>query len=94
MDEQLSFAELELPSGLEVEVAALRQHVALGWHPEYAANVDDVVELRRAVQLCSVGLGEVPVHAGGAEAPAMQVVAALALDDFVERRIRGWAGLN
>jgi hypothetical protein len=94
MDEQLAFARAGAPSGLELEVAALREHVALGSHPEYADDVDDVVDLRRAVQLCSVGLGETPVHLAGSETPASQVVAALDLGEFVERRIRGWAQLN
>lgn len=92
MEEQLSFADLDLPSGLELELAALREHVALGWYPEYAA---DLIELRRAVQLCSVGLTDVPVsYPSGEETPAAFVVDALDLEPFVERRIRGWAGLN
>jgi hypothetical protein len=94
MDEQLAFARLGPPSGLELEVAALREHVATGCHPEYAEDVDDVIDLRRAVQLCSVGLGETPVYLGGYETPASQVVATLDLDEFVERRIHGWAQLN
>jgi hypothetical protein len=94
MDEQLAFARPGSPSGLELEVAALREHVATGAHPEWADDVDDVIDLRRAVQLCSVGLGETPVHLGGSETPAALVVAALELDQFVERRIHGWAQLN
>jgi hypothetical protein len=94
MEEQLAFADLGPPSGLELEVAALREHVARGWHPEYAEDVDVVIDLRRAVQLCSVGLGATPVYLGGSETPAAQVVAALDLEQFVERRIHGWAQLN
>ena len=94
MDEQLAFAHPGSPSGLELEVAALKEHVARGSHPEYADDVDDVIDLRRAVQLCSVGLGETTVHLAGSETPASQVVAALDLDLFVERRIHGWAQLN
>ena len=71
--------------------AGLVEHLAQGWYPEYG---DDVVELRRAVQLCSVGLGDVPVHPGGTETPAASIVADLNLEQFVERRIRGWARLN
>ena len=91
MDEQLSFTDLASPTGLDIEAAALREHMEIRPSTEYGA---DVVELRRAVQLCSVGLGDVPVHPAGVEAPASLVVAALDLEEFVERRIHGWAGLN
>jgi hypothetical protein len=82
-----SFADLERPTGLDVEMLALARHVA----PD---DLVDVVQVRRAVQFCSVGLGELPVHPGGVETPAAQVVAALGLESFVERRIHGWARLN
>ena len=82
----LGFSAEHMPSGLDLEVAALREHVAL--------RHEDVFELRRAVQLCSIGLGEMAIQAGGAETPACVVVAEHELEPFVERRIRGWAGLN
>jgi hypothetical protein len=90
MERQLSF-DLKLPSGLELEIAALREHVAAGGFAEYA---NEVLELRRAVQLCSVGRGEIPVCPRGVATRANLVVAGLELEPFVERRIRGWAGLN
>ena len=85
MDHQIPFADLALPTGLDIEIVALHQHLG---------RVADVVQARRAVQLCSVGLGDLPVHPGGVETPAETVVAALDLEEFVERRIHGWAGLN
>jgi hypothetical protein len=91
LDHQLEFADFALPSGLDLEIAALGEHVALGLYPEHVADVD---QLRRAVQLCSVGLGDLPVHPAGVETPAATVVAALDLETFVERRIHGWARLN
>ena len=91
--EQLSFANA-LPTGLEIEVAALRDHVALSSSPDYATNTADMIEVRKAVQLCSVGLADISVSPGGDETSAASVVAALDLEPFVERRIRGWAGLN
>ena len=81
------------PSGLDVELAALREHVVLGGY----AGVESATilpELRRAVQLCSVGLGELAVRLGGVPTPASAVVAGLDLEPFVERRIRGWTRLN
>jgi hypothetical protein len=83
----LGFAAEHMPSGLDLEVAALREHVA-------SSGPLDLLELRRAVQLCSVGLGEMAIRAGGRGAPAHVVVAEHDLESFVERRIRGWAGLN
>ena len=85
MNRHLPFADLALPTGLDIEILALHQHLG---------RVEDVVQARRAVQLCSVGLGDLPVHRGGDETPAETLVAALDLDVFVERRIHGWAGLN
>jgi hypothetical protein len=72
-------------------MAALADHVALGLPTEHTR---DVAELRRAVQFCSVGLGDLPVNTTGVQTPAAEIVAALDLEDFVERRIRGWARLN
>jgi hypothetical protein len=88
LNEELSlcFAGEQVPSGLDLEVAALRAHVAF--------KHDDVYELRRAVQLCSIGLGETAIPAGGNQTPACVVVAEHDLEPFVERRIRGWARLN
>ncbi len=86
MDEQLFLSGLEPLTGLDVEVLALSEHVA--------GSAADVLEVRRAVQLCSVGLGDVPVHPDGIETPAAVVVAAHDLEEFVERRIHGWARLN
>ena len=83
----LGFSAEHMPSGLDLEVAALREHVA-------PSRPLDLLELRRAVQLCSVGLGEMAIQAGGAQTPACVVVAEHELEPFVERRIRGWAGLN
>jgi hypothetical protein len=85
MDHHLPFADLALPTGLDIEIVSL--HQPLG-------RVADVGQARRAVQLCSVGLGDLPVHRDGVETPATTLVAALDLDVFVERRIHGWAGLN
>ena len=83
----LGFAAEHMPSGLDLEVAALREHVA-------SSGPLDLLELRRAVQLCSVGLGERVIPVGGGHAQACAVVAEHDLEPFVERRIRGWAGLN
>jgi hypothetical protein len=91
MRDGFSLAASGPPTGLDLEVAALAERVAAGMHPEYTG---DVLELRRAVQLCSVGLGELSVRPAGVEAPAAQLIAALGLEDFVDRRIRGWARLN
>ena len=85
MNHHLPFADLALPTGLDIEIVSLHQHLG---------RVADVVQARRAVQLCSVGLGDLPVHRGGVEMPAETMVAALDLGEFVERRIHGWAGLN
>jgi hypothetical protein len=82
----LGFSAEHMPSGLDLEVAAIRAHVAF--------RHEDVFELRRAVQLCSIGLGEMAIPAGCAQTPACVVVAEHELEPFVERRIRGWAGLN
>jgi hypothetical protein len=89
LNEELSvgFATDQLPSGLELEIAALREHVA-------ADAREDVLELRRAVQLCSAGLGELAIVVGDVRMPACVAVAEHDLEPFVERRIRGWAGLN
>jgi hypothetical protein len=83
----LGFAGEHIPSGHDLEVAARREHVAF-------SDPVDLLELRRAVQLCSVGLGEMAIPARGVQTPACAVVAEHDLEAFVERRIRGWAGLN
>jgi hypothetical protein len=84
-------ATVGLLGGFDPEAYAIREHVAAGLWPEHIAEVP---ELQKAVALCAFGAGELSVVVGGHPSSAAMLVAALGLEDFVERRQAAALNLN